>query len=439
MLHDELKKLNKYPFHMPGHKRNKKFGICGADIDITEIAGYDDLHDPNGLIRETEEKLSCLYNSKSSALLVNGSTVGILSAVFAMTNEGDTVIVAANCHKSVYNACSLRKLNVLIANPEFDCRNGIYTRLRQEEIDRITAKHPEVKLIIITSPTYEGYISGIESSIPVLIDAAHGAHLPFCSFGNYPQGDIVISSLHKTLPALTQTAVANIYKEEWAFKFRHYLDIFETSSPSYVLMNSVSVCTEYLENNWKDFFCFEKALKQFYENTKLNHLTFLVSDDPSKINLSVAGCAINGNELAEKLRNEYNIECESAQLRHIILMATIGDEESAFNKLSTALLKVDRTIPATRKPPLSRPLISDKIYSFAVSNHKTTQTEFERSAGKRSAEFVYAYPPGIPILFPNEKITQESINYIMALVANGVNIKSTGKLLPRFILTKQEQ
>lgn len=439
MLHDKLKNLNKYPFHMPGHKRNAKFGIKGADIDITEICGFDDLHNPCGLIKDTENKLSKLYGSNESALLVNGSTVGILSAIFAMTDDGDKIIVAANCHKSVYNACALRKLKIVIAEPEYDENNGIYKRITQNEINRIRNIHKDVKLIIITSPTYEGYISEISSDIPLLVDAAHGAHLPFCNFGEYPKADIVVSSLHKTLPALTQTAVMNIYNDKYIYDARRYLDIFETSSPSYVLMNSVSVCTEYLENSKNDFIEFENSLNGFYENTKLKNLKFIKTDDPSKINISVADCVLNGVELAGILRNKFDIECESAQLRHIILMAAVGDDFKIYNKLSRALTEIDDKAERMKKTVLPRPEISGKIYNFESGNTKYEKTEFLKSAGKISAEFVYAYPPGIPVISPNDVISKKSINYISELLENGVNITSTGKLLPRFILTKGQQ
>ena len=441
MLHDKLKNLDKYPFHMPGHKRNEKFGITGAEIDITEINGFDDLHNPAGIIRETETKLSKLYSSKDSVILVNGSTAGILSTVFAMIDEGDKVIVAANCHKSVYNACVLRKLKVIIAKPDFDEKNGIYKRISQNEINRLTFDNTDIKLIIITSPTYEGYISNIKSEIPILVDAAHGAHLPFCGFGEYPKADVVISSLHKTLPALTQSAVVNIYNDKYITRIRHYLDIFETSSPSYVLMNSISICAEYLENknSKKDFITFEKSLKNFYEGTKLNNLEFIKTDDISKINISVANCDINGVGFARILRDKYNFECESAQLRHVILMATIGDKPEIYKKLSAALIKEDKKLTREDKKAIPCPNISGKAYTFSLNNAETVKTEFKNSAGKISAEFVYAYPPGIPIIFPNDTITENKINEITQLIDNGVNITSTGKLLPRFILTKEEQ
>lgn len=439
MLHDELKNLNKYPFHMPGHKRNGKFGIAGSDIDITEIVGFDDLHEPKGTIAQVEEIYQKLYNSKSSVLLVNGSTVGILAAVFAMTHYGDKVIVAANCHKSVYNACALRKLKTIIANPRFDGVNGIYTRLTQDEVDRVIKLHPDAKLLIFTSPTYEGYTSEIKTDLPVIVDAAHGAHLPFFEETlKYPKGNIVISSLHKTLPALTQTAIANIYDTNYIRPFRHYIDTFETSSPSYVLMNSASICAEFLNNRAEEFQTLQTALRQFYRMTELKHLKLLISDDISKINISTAGTNISGIELGNILRNEYGFECEAANLRHVILMATVGDDFTVYEKLSGVLKEIDGRLKSTVIKPIPCRIFNDEEYDFSLEPADSEFVELNKSNGRICAEFVYAYPPGIPILFPNALITSETIHMISDLMNHGVNLTSTGKLLPRSILTKKE-
>ena len=119
-LHDKLSTLDKYPFHMPGHKRNEKFGITGSEIDITEIDGFDNLHAPNGVIADTENRLKKIYKSTRSFISVNGSTAGILAGIHAVCNRDDTVIVARNCHKSVFNACMLLELNVKYIEPEFE-------------------------------------------------------------------------------------------------------------------------------------------------------------------------------------------------------------------------------------------------------------------------------------------------------------------------------
>ena len=135
---------------MPGHKRNNKFGITASEIDITEIDGFDNLHSPNGVIKEIEDKLAKIYKARRSFISVNGSSIGILASVFAICNEGDTVIVARNCHKSVYNACMLLKLKVVFVEPSYDLTNGYYTKLEQNTVNHAISRHPDAKAVIIT-------------------------------------------------------------------------------------------------------------------------------------------------------------------------------------------------------------------------------------------------------------------------------------------------
>ena len=155
ILEDKLKELDTYPFHMPGHKRNKKFGITGSEIDITEIDGFDNLHCPRGVIADIEKDLKKIYKSKKSLISVNGSSMGIMSAIFAVCNRNDKIIVARNCHKSVFNACMLLELKIIYIEPDYDSTNGYYMRLSQEAADRTVRENPDAKAMIITSPTYE--------------------------------------------------------------------------------------------------------------------------------------------------------------------------------------------------------------------------------------------------------------------------------------------
>lgn len=422
-LSNELDNLDRYPFHMPGHKRNPKFDIIGTEIDITEIDGFDNLHSPNGVILDIENRLSNLYSSKKSFLMVNGSTVGILSAIFAVCDEGDKIIVARNCHKSVFNACFLRKLRVVYIEPEFDNENGFYREVKQEAIDKAINDNQDAKAIVITSPTYEGITSNINSSLPLIIDSAHGAHL----FNSYPKGDIVISSLHKTLPALTQTAVANIYNDMFTDRFKLYLDIFETSSPSYILMASVDKCLDYIEK-------YGYELNEFTVNLK--RLKQIEVDDKSKIVISTANTNISGVELADILRNEYRFEVEMASINYVILITTIGDEQAELEKLSNALIKIDNKVELKTNRAISKPTCPKEVQFIEYG--KSVERDFISSVGCRSNEFVYAYPPDIPILCPNEIITQEICNYIIEASENGVNLISESGFVPNKILTKQE-
>ncbi|MDE6658575.1 MAG: hypothetical protein K2K01_00480, partial [Eubacterium sp.] len=431
MLHDDLKKLNKYPFHMPGHKRNSDFNINGSEIDITEIMDFDNLHSPSGLILEIEEKLSVLYHSVKSFMLVNGSTVGLLATVFAVTEQHDKIIIARNCHKSVYNACFLRELDVVYIEPEYNEENGFYAEIKQSSIDNAIKGNPDAKAVVLTSPTYEGYVSNVSANIPIIVDGAHGAHFGFGSFPEYPKGDIVVSSLHKTLPSLTQTAVLNVYNNALIEKVRMYLDIFQTTSPSYVLMNSVSKCVAFLENSKRAFEEYEEMLNTFYK-IKLDNLEIVKTDDKGKLIISTAKCNINGNQLADILREKYAIECEMESINYIILMTSVADIKEAFSALVNALTEIDQTLVKSDIKTIKKPAIPKKICnSFEIK--KTEKVLLENASGKVSAEYIYAYPPDIPILVPGEEITSEMIANIDEMYKNYINIISDSNLLTSYI------
>ncbi len=434
-LHDKLKTLDKYPFHMPGHKRNPEFDITGSEIDITEIEGFDNLHSPDGLILDIEKRLQSHYKSKKSFLLVNGSTVGILAAIFSVCNEGDKIIIARNCHKSVYNACVLLKLKVVYLEPEFDSVNQCYTGIMQDRVDEVMQRHSDAKAIVITNPTYEGRMSNIKADIPLIVDAAHGAHLGLGNFPAYPKGSIVISSLHKTLPALTQTAVLNIYDDKFTARAKCYLDMFETSSPSYVLMSSVSKCLDIMEN--KELFNeYYKRLTDFRQ-IDLYSLHLKYSDDISKLVISTENTSMSGTELADILRNRYLIEPEMASLNYIVLMTSVGDTAKGFDRLQKALLEIDSTLLQKNEPPKRKPPVPDGIKVFAYPE-RTAETPLDSSAGKACAEFIYAYPPDIPIICPNEIISEATIKYLKELIDSGVNVVSDSRLLPNSVLTKAD-
>ena len=434
-LEDKLKELDTYPFHMPGHKRNKKFGITGSEIDITEIDGFDNLHCPRGVIADIENDLKKIYKSKKSLISVNGSSMGIMSAIFAVCNRKDKIIVARNCHKSVFNACMLLELKIIYIEPDYDSTNGYYMRLSQKAADRTVRENPDAKAMIITSPTYEGFISEIECDIPLIIDAAHGAHLGLGYFPKYPSGDIVISSLHKTLLSLTQTAVINIYSEKLIERVKRFNDIFQTTSPSYVLMNSISICADYVLKNRRDFCA-------FYENlcdlrlADTNNLRIMYTDDISKIIVSTAGTDISGNDLAVILRDKYKIEVEAYYKTYVLLMTSVADEKEKLEYLKKALEEIDESLICKYEKLIKKPPCPDKTMQIKIDD-EGDETEIDDSVGKVSNEFVYAYPPDIPIIVPNEIISREAIEYIKESVKNGVNIISDSTLIPNKILTKK--
>lgn len=212
-----------YPFHMPGHKRQRLGEFCPEEIDITEIDGFDNLHHAGGILKEGQERLASLFGSDESFYLINGSTTGILAAICGCMKKGGRILVGRNCHKSVYHAACLMEARAAYLYPE-PTDFGIQGSILPEEAERKLSEYPDVQAVVITSPTYDGVVSDIEAiakivhahGIPLIVDAAHGAHFGFSD--GFPQkaialgADLSVESLHKTLPCYTQTAVLHMRK-----------------------------------------------------------------------------------------------------------------------------------------------------------------------------------------------------------------------------------
>lgn len=442
---------------MPGHKRNTELLGCDLpyDIDITEIHGFDNLHNPNGIIKNAMEKAKAVFHSENSYILVNGSTCGILSAIRCVTHYGDEIIIARNCHKSVYNGCELNGLDVHCVFPPIDSKTGINGSIALESIREALINYPNAKAVVITSPTYEGVISDIKSiadmahehRIPLIVDNAHGAHQGFCSFCKgepmASNADIVISSLHKTLPTLTQTAIAHVGGN--LINPRNYerqLAVFETSSPSYVLMASVDRCLDFLVERKSEFSAYEERLKEFSERVKaLKNLTVLChgndnannhsfySFDLGKIVICTNRCSLSGVRLSEILREKYQIELEMAYSFYAVAMTSVCDTKSNFERLANALIEIDSETDvidtAADSAHPEPPILERSEFTFANLPEEGESIKLASSVGRISLEYIFAYPPGIPLVVPGELINEELVSYINALSASGVEVQSS--------------
>lgn len=470
-LEEKLEKYfneNYLPMHMPGHKRNIK--LLGEKlpykIDITEIEGFDDLHHPEGIIKEIEEKAKKIYKSKKSFILVNGSTCGILAGIRSVVNYGDKVLVARNSHKSVYNAIELNCLNPIYVLPKID-KYGINKNVEANDIEKILEKNKDIKLVIITSPTYEGVLSDIKAivniahkyKVPVLVDEAHGAHLKFMENSNFEAlncgADIVIQSLHKTLPALTGTAILHIkgdlVKEE---DVRRELSIFETSSPSYILISSIDECLDLIERNGKKLFLdYQENLKYFYNEAKtLKKFKVLGNEllnnnnkknieeiekslyDFGKIVVITKNTNITGKELSDILRKDYKIEVEMASTYYIIAMTSICDNKESFERLLNALKEIDLKLKKTVEDNSASYEIQlpkkEMTINEALNSKKFMLENYKNLEGKITKEYIFAYPPGIPIITPGEVFDKNIINIIEKYMKANIELRSTFDKFP---------
>lgn len=423
-----------YAFHMPGHKRNK--GMAGGlpyEIDITEIDGFDDLHHAEGILKAAEERAAQLYHAEESHFLINGSTVGILSAILGSTRRGDKILVARNCHKSVYHAIYMNELSPVYIYPEFLVRSHINGEVREEDIEAALAKEPDVRAVMIVSPTYDGVVSDVRAiakivhrrGIPLIVDEAHGAHFGFGKYfpenANTCGADIVIHSLHKTLPSMTQTALIHMNgRLVKRSRVRRYLHMLQSSSPSYVLMASMDTCMEFLEERGAEAFeKYERSLQNLREKLRgLKNLKLVETEhfDPSKIIISTLGCDIGSQELYQILLEKYHLQMEMKAESYIVAMTSVCDTKEGFDRLSKALEEIDgnvREIKEAQECIYSRLPHPEYVCSSAEVDEMPEEAfevrAWEQCGEMVSAEFAYLYPPGIPLLVPGERVDAEII------------------------------
>lgn len=460
----KIKEKGKYPMHMPGHKRSEKMGKYGNELgipyefDITEIDGYDNLHAPEGILKELGENAAELYGAKYSYPLINGSTAGIISAIGACTQNNKNIIVSRACHKSVYSAIEIFQLNPSYIYPKACDELGIFGSVTADEVNAAFEESPDAVAVVITSPTYEGVISNISEIAEVvhsrgaflILDCAHGAHLGFFENEYMPSSymqyaDIAIISLHKTLPALTQTALCLNFShraEELDEKIRHYLSIFMTSSPSYILLSSIDKCLNIVKNHARElYFEYTQMLSSFekrvgslqnifvlgYGKSKISKNVFAL--DKGKINvfclnlIDFAGNKVTADVLAKFLRLN-GFEPEMVSHDYLILMTSIMDDPDKLLKLADLLCHFDKWCKKDQLQDnsLIYPVPSVKMLISESLKCDWDKLELSKCAGRIALDYVMCYPPGVPIVCPGEEITNDIIEFIVACKNANVNV-----------------
>lgn len=457
-LYEKLEAYGKsdyYGFHMPGHKRNSDVTQANLPygIDITEIEGFDNLHHAEEIIREAEVRAASMYHAEETHYLINGSTAGILSAVMGCTKKGGKILMARNCHKSVYHAVFLNELRPVYIYPEFDETMELNMAVSPEKIERLLEEHKEVQAVVLTSPTYDGVLSDIEriseivhqKKIPLIVDEAHGAHFGFHPYfpenANTKGADVVIHSLHKTLPALTQTALIHLNGTRIdRRKIRNYLHIFQTSSPSYVLMASMDECLRTVAEQGDVLFgTYVKNLESKRgELKKLKHIRLMETEefDRSKLVLSVKDTILKkenrvftGKMLYERLLLEYHLQMEMAAGSYVIAMTSIGDTKEGMDRLLSALFEIDEELEkkSEEEKRYYLPRQEQVLTSFEVEGMRRMENvkslSWKESAGFISMEYAYLYPPGIPLIVPGERITKETAAMLVDYQNKGFSVE----------------
>lgn len=435
-------------FHVPGHKLGKIYNRLGYTsiiekiykMDTTEIIETDNLHSPDGIIKESQKRASKAFKSDKTYYLVNGTTCGIQASIMTVCSPKDKLIVNRDCHQSVINGCILGDVKPIYINSNINKKNNIIEGINIDEVINVIDSNLDARAILLTYPTYYGCTYDLKAicdyahnrNMIVIVDEAHGAHLGLSDKlpkTSLEQGaDIVIQSTHKTLPSFTQSSMLHINGNRVDNnKLEMNLRIMQSSSPSYSLMSSLELAVDIYINNGKELM---KELlvniDNFKDSIKDNIPIDIYNDyDKTKIFIESKKLGLTGYKLEEILRYKYNIQVELSNYYGVLLICTIGNVSSDFELLKKSLIDIydkynkdifleeviyPRDIPIqvlTPREAFYKPKKSVKIYD---------------SIGMISGEYIIPYPPGISLLSPGEIISKDIIDYVVYCNQNGMSV-----------------
>lgn len=443
-----------YPFHMPGHKRGNLELPNPYSIDITEIEGFDNLHHPEGILQDAQSRAAEAFGAEETFYLINGSTSGILSAISAALPRKGTLLMSRNSHKSAYHAAYLMELETIYLLP-MAAKFGISGSIPPAFVEQALNDFPQINGVFITSPTYDGIVSDIQAiadlvharNLPLIVDEAHGAHFAFSDRFPRPAlkcgADIVIQSLHKTLPCLTQTALLHVNSSRVdTGLLKRFLDIYQTSSPSYLLMASMEQCIRFMqEEGSRRMAQFTELLQQFYKNAENFHRLKVFhrascseencfDHDFSKILISTGDTGLTGKQLYNMLLQNYHLQMEMSSGHYVTALTSVMDRQAGFQRLISALEEIDRKTRSSDSVRPDRLLTSEMIYQIpkpamsisAAIDQNSDILPLKASTGHTSQEYIYLYPPGIPLVAPGEILTGKLLATLSQCRKQGLSI-----------------
>lgn len=443
----EIQEKNSYPLHMPGHKRNMDFMPYDfRSMDITETGEVDNLHDPKDIIALSQNAMAELLGADESFYLVNGGSSGNIAAVLGCCDPGDNVLVASNCHKSVYNALVLSGVNPIYISPQMTEESlcgGISIRDMFRAFDEY-----DIKAMIITSPTYEGFTCDVKTIADIvhkhnailIVDECHGAHFVFSD--KFPHtalsdgADIVINSWHKTLPCLNQAAVLSIKAERTdKSRIKEAVSMLNTTSPSYPILASIDYARHILTTDRNLFTSYLETITEARHELAHCKVLKLVNDsikgendifdiDISKFTIMVRA-EMTGKELARVLLEKHNIQIEMAGPHHIVALTSVADDPRGIKRFVRAITEIDKKLERKfiEKLPLTAPPVSKpKMIPRDIYYAEKEIIPLENAAGRIPASIIMPYPPGIPLIALGETVTKEHIEKIKLLQSLDINI-----------------
>ncbi|AHV97098.1 aminotransferase class I/II-fold pyridoxal phosphate-dependent enzyme [Paenibacillus sabinae] len=453
---------NPVQFHIPGHKKGagtdpefREFiGDNAFSIDLINIAPLDDLHQPKGVIAQAQNLAAEAFGADYTYFSVQGTSGAIMTMILSVCSPGEKIIVPRNVHKSVMSAIIFSGAKPIFVSPVQDENLGIDHGITTSSLKRALQRHPDAKGVLVINPTYFGICTDLRSivdlahsyGVPVLVDEAHGVlihfheELPMSAM--QAGADMAATSVHKLGGSMTQSSVLNVNADTGFInpqRVQTMLSMLTTTSTSYVLLASLDTARRQLALHGHDMASRAIELAN-YAREAVNELEGLYSfgneilgteatfdHDPTKLSIHVRHLGITGWEAENWLREKYNIEVEMSDMYNILCLITPGDTQQSVDKLLSALRvlsaihygKGDIYELKVQVPEIPQLALTPRDAFYA----DTELVPFKESADRIIAEFIYVYPPGIPILLPGEVITQDNIDYILDHVEIGLPVK----------------
>lgn len=427
--------------HMPGHKGKPVLpedNLVISDIygiDVTEVPGLDDLHNPGGMIAESEELIAAKFGANASYFLINGATAGIQASFLSTCTPGEEVLIPRNSHKSVLASLFFTGAKPVYVPIEFHKEYGIPLGVNIHSLNRKNLQN--IKVIFNVRPTFEGIVQPLlmnESDCTQIVDEAHGGHFKFSNA--FPAssidlgGDYIVQGTHKTLGSLTQTGLLHASARVDKAKLRQTLALVQSTSPSYVLLASLELMRYNIEKNGERLIanCLEAADYIRKKVNEINGFHCLLPEevaprelDPTKI--VIFSNKLNGYDLDRVLREGYGIQVEMAQINYIVAMITINDTIETGKVFVDAIRDIGKRFKdenvdikcSVKMPPIPT---QKKLPREALFADKR-KVKIEEAIGCVSRETFCPYPPGIPVIYPGELITEDVVEYIKYIKTSG--------------------
>ncbi len=451
---------NVYPLHTPGHKGGRGMdpvlravlGRKALASDVSLMSELDDIHCPEGCLREAQALASELYGSDQSFFAVNGTTGAIHAMLISVLKPGEKVLVPRNAHRSVVGALVIGGIEAVFLQPEYDERFGISTQIAPETVERSLSADEKIKAVLITSPNYYGLTADLKAIAAIvhnhdavlLVDEAHGAHLGFSK--RLPPSalqcgaDACAQSTHKTLGALTQCSMLHVKGAKIDLRqAAEAMSLLTTTSPNYLLMASLDAARAQMAENGRALS--EAALtvaeRMRYFLRKIEGLKILDSSilsryevagfDGTKVTVNVAGLGITGIEAGQILRRN-GIAVELVDRNNVLFLLTYADDNEEIDNIISKIVEIFCNIREQGKQPLT-PAVQCEMpgtrqvlparEAFYAENEEVV---FAEAAGRICSEQISFYPPGIPVIIPGELVTKEIIDYCQKMLALGLPV-----------------